>query len=237
MFKKKPSIKIISPLAVIFFVISAVLAAVWGVLNSLALGTAAKSAGEVYAASKDIEKKAVYSTFYNSAYKISEKEHHVSNKISIDIFDSEEKNSLEVLNVKTFEYLADKKNNEPFWLEIEGSGSYIVDLNAAEFITDPVRNHVTVRIPDPVLDKVHIDRSSRLIKAESSLLFNGNYKEGVDLAAKQESDGLLLVKKELSGQNYFLNAREASVKIVKDLIKTANPEIPDLTVDIEFLTH
>ncbi|MBO4408360.1 MAG: hypothetical protein J5786_03710 [Clostridiales bacterium] len=237
MFKKKPSIKIISPLAVIFFVISAVLAAVWGVLNSLALGTAAKSAGEVYAASKDIEKKAVYSTFYNSAYKISEKEHHVSNKISIDIFDSEEKNSLEVLNVKTFEYLADKKNNEPFWLEIEGSGSYIVDLNAAEFITDPVRNHVTVRIPDPVLDKVHIDRSSRLIKAESSLLFNGNYKEGVDLAAKQESDGLLLVKKELSGQKYFLNAREASVKIVKDLIKTANPDIPDLTVDVEFLTH
>lgn len=96
---------------------------------------------------------------------------------------------------------------------------------------------MTVRIPDPVLDKVHIDRSSRLIKAESSLLFNGNYKEGVDLAAKQESDGLLLVKKELSGQKYFLNAREASVKIVKDLIKTANPDIPDLTVDVEFLTH
>jgi len=237
MFRKKPSIKLISPLAVILFGISAVLAAVWAILNSLALSTAAKSAGEVYAASKDVEKKAVYTSFYDTAYKISEKEHHVSNKIRIDIFDSEEKNSLEVLNVKTFEYLADIKNNEPFWLEIEGSGCYIVDLNAAEFITDPVRNHVSVRIPDPVLEKVHIDRSSRLLKTESNLLINGNYKEGVDLASKQESDGLLLVKKELSGQKYFLNARESSVKIVKDLIKTVNPDIPDLTVDVEFLTH
>ena len=110
----------------------------------------------------------------------------------------------------------------------------MVDLKAAEFITDNANHYVLVRIPYPELTNVTItDTTKRWFRDD---LANGSYSEGVDLALKQRNEASLQIQKALMSNQYiYENAQDVAVSLLINLVKQFNPDIPDLVVEVEFM--
>ena len=67
------------------------------------------------------------------------------------------------------------------------------------------------------------------------LQLNESYKVGEKLAKQQLDKAYVLLTKEFtSNQNYYLNAQEAAKHAIETLVTQLNPEVPNLTVDVEF---
>ena len=92
-----------------------------------------------------------YQQFRDTAYKISEEAHHVSNDVAISISAVKEKSNLEVLKVSDVVYIItdseDTKSGTTSWLKVNGTGVFTVNLTAAEYLVDNYRHYVLVRIP------------------------------------------------------------------------------------------
>ena len=120
------------------------------------------------------------------------------------------------------------------WLEVEGEGTFIVDLQAAEFIIDNERKSVLARIPNPELKNIHIIRSTRRLFSDDYL--NGSWSEGVDLRIKQNNEAQLRIENALLSNPYiFSNAKKVSANMIKNLVAQFNPDVPQLIVDVEFI--
>lgn len=185
------------------------------------------------------EKNRTYDELYKKFYDEAEAEYHVANHASIYIENIKEMENLEVLKVCDVEFIvedgADNSGNITSWLEVPGEGTYVVNLSAAEFIVDNARNHVRVRLPYPELTNIKIDHSNVKKILFKDDAFNGSYKQGEELAEKQLDQGDLLIKKGLaSNEHFYLNAQKAAVSAIKCLIRELNPEVENLTIDVEF---
>lgn len=124
--------------------------------------------------------------------------------------------------------------NVTAWLEVEGEGTFVVDLQATEFIIDNDRHYVLVRIPNPELTNINIIKTTRRLFADDWR--DGSYREGVDLALKQRNEASLQIQKALlSNQYIFSSAKDVAVAMIGNLVKQFNPDIPDLQVDVEFM--
>ena len=147
--------------------------------------------------------------------------------------------NLEVLNVSDTEYIVseDKDNGKGItsWLEVPGQGTYIVNLQAAEFIVDNEREYVLVRAPYPEITNISIDYGNVKKLLFKNNIFDDSYSVGEDLARAQLNSADLLIKKEFaSNQHFYLSAQDAAVSSIQCLVKQLNPKLPDLTVDVEF---
>ena len=185
------------------------------------------------------EKEAAYNTQYEKYFTQAEKEYHVSNRTKITVDDLKETANLEVLEVSDTEYIIseneDNGNGISSWLEVPGHGTYIVNLQAAEFIVDDEREYVLVRAPYPEITNISIDYSNVNKLLFKNNIFNDSYSVGEDLARSQLNSADLLIKKEFaSNQHFYLNAQEAAVSSIQCLVKQLNPKLPDMTVDVEF---
>lgn len=201
--------------------------------------TGASALASGYLTSYETEKEAAYEEKYEDYKTSAEEKYHVSNRVSIYIGGLEETQKLEVLKVSDVEFMIvneeDNQDKLTSWLEVPGEGTFVVDLKAGEYIVDNERAHVLVRVPYPELTSVKID-----YKNVDKILFkhgimNKSYRVGEELARQQLNEAEVLFRKEfLSNQTFFLSARKSAGKTIEALIRQLNPEIPELTVDVEF---
>lgn len=188
-----------------------------------------------YSAQKEETKNLVEMNFYDAA----ESKYHASNKVSIYIENIAEEQKLEVLDVSDVEFIiedsADNESNVLSWLEVPGTGTFVIDLQKAEYIIDNERKHVLVRVPYPELTNVEIEYGNVQKLRFIDDVFNGSYKEGEELAKQQLDTADLLIKKEfISNQNFYHSAQEAARSTIINRVLQWNPDIEDLTVEVEF---
>ena len=200
--------------------------------------TGATSLIEHYKAAYEQERDITYDSFYQSAFERAEQNYHLSNTAVISIESLEECGKLEVMKANCVEFITEDRDsnsgNITAWLEVSGEGTFVVDLEAAEFIVNQEYSYVLARIPCPELTNITIlDTTKRWFSDD---WWNGSYSEGVDLAIKQRNEASLQIQKSLMSNVYiYSNAQEAAEQMLIQLIKQINTDIPDLTVEVEFI--
>jgi len=215
-----------------------VLAAVSAFLMVSGLNVGADALADSYSNAYATEKDAAYDYLYEGARDRAEKEYHVTNTAVITIGSFEESEKLEVLKANHVEFVTEDRDensgNVTAWLEVTGEGTFVVDLKAAEFIVDNAHHYVLVRIPYPELTNITItDTTKRWFRDD---LANGSYSQGVDLALKQRNEASLQIHKALMSNQYiYENAQKVATSMLINLVKQFNPDIPDLTVEVEFM--
>lgn len=221
-------------IGIVFVVLIAISAGM--IVNGIGVG--AEAVIDSYGPAYEAEKENAYEKFYQSAFDNAKEKYHVSNKVVISIGNLEETQKLEIIKANDVEFITeDRDNNEgnvTAWLEVEGEGTFVVDLHTAEFIIDNERKYVLARIPNPELTNIHIIKTTRRLFADDWM--DGSYQEGVDLALKQRNEASLQIQKALLSNPYiFSNAQKSAVGMIQNLVRQFNPDIPELVVDVEFM--
>ena len=91
-----------------------------------------------------------------------------------------------------------------------------------------------VRLPEPQITKVDIVSSELLYSGEGGL-FN-TAKEGADLSAQQRADAQEKSLQALKEHEVYISAaKDSAERFIISFIKELNPEVEDLTVEIEFV--
>ena len=199
----------------------------------------AESLLDNYNASLAAEREAAYEQQYQKYFDAAEAKYHVSNQVSISVDNIQMTQKLEVLKVSTVVFIVeDKKDNDgnvTSWLSVPGEGTYVVDLQAAEFIVDKSRAYVLVRAPYPELTNVKILYGNVDKVLFQNDIFDDSYKLGEDIAKKQLDEADLLINKEFaSNQNFSQSAEKAAISSIQCLVKKMNPGVEDIVVDVEF---
>ena len=133
------------------------------------------------------------------------------------------------------EHALDNQNGITSWLEVPGRGTYVVDLQASEFIVDDERSYVKARAPYPELANISIDCVNVHKLFFKNDMLNDSLKIGEEMARRQLSSADLLIKKEFaSNQRFYLSAQEVAVSSIECLVKQLNPQVENLLVDVEF---
>ncbi len=220
-------------------------------IHTMSVGTA--SAIAEYQSVKQEVSDNVYNEFYQKAYDVSEKKHHVSNRVSITLGSLKEQAKLEVLKISTMEYITpedDKsgilnnvlsslstffKSKVILWSEFSGESVFTVDLQSSEFIIDNERGYVLLRIPSPELSKPEI-KNVEVLYCEDKGIIKNSVKAGVDIAQEQlQSAEFKIWQSASSNQEYYRAAKESAERILSNLVKQLNPQIENLTIDVEFV--
>ncbi len=222
-------------------------------IHTMTVGTA--SAIAEYQSVKQEVSDNVYDEFYQKAYDVSEKQHHVSNRISITLGSLKEQAKMEVLKISTMEYITPEDDKSGIinnilssistiingdvisWLEVPGYGVFTVDLRSSESVIDNERGYVLLRIPSPKLSEFTIDyKNVEILNFEDTGLFKNSAKVGVDTAQKQlQSAELTMRQNASSNQKYYRAAEECAEIVLSNLVKQLNPQIENLTIDVEFV--
>ena len=198
----------------------------------------------------------VYQDFYNKSFNAAEKAHHVENKVNISIGDLQEKQSLEVLKIVNLTYKGGPEekdqacykdsihnvtgvfNEEPkFYLQVPEKGVFTVNLMAGEYIADNAHEYVLARVPEPELTQFTIDYENvEKLEFEKGGLFKSHAKYGEEEAEKVLKEAELeLMREANNNQEYYKRAVKSAENIIVNLIKQLNPDIPNLTVEVEFI--
>ena len=118
--------------------------------STVQVGTTA--AMNSYLSTFESEKESTYQTLFQYYYDEAKNKYLVSNRVGISVGDMKETANLEVLKVSDVEYIIeDQKDGITSWLEVPGEGTYIVNLQAAEFVIDNDNSYVLVRAPHGIL--------------------------------------------------------------------------------------
>lgn len=192
------------------------------------------SAKNAYAQALEEQNKETYEMFYNSAFGMAEQKYHVSNDVKITIEDIRKVSELEVLQVSAIEYVFHEENNQ-VWTAVRGHGVYTVDLTLGEFIVDNARQYVLARIPQPKLNTVGLDYEYENYLFKDGV-FNGSTSEGVNLAMedlKRAQEQLQI--KLTSMQEYYDEAEASARRLIEEMVKNFNAEVPELAVEVEFV--
>jgi hypothetical protein len=193
------------------------------------------SASDKFQGTLESQKEETYQKFYQISYDAAEKKYHVENNVTISVENVEKENELEVLQVSDVEYITSEEISTRC-TAIRGNGTYTVDLNRAEYLIDNERQYVLVRVPNPHLKMVGLDDKYENYGFEENGMFNGNIKEGVDLARKDLQTAEVQIQEKLATtQSYYEYAQNSARLMISNIVKNLNPEIPNLTVDVEFV--
>ena len=221
---------------VVIICLTVVFAGVSAYLFSATVAKGIAAANDAYSSSRVDTEKSVYQMFYDAA----EARYHVRNEEAISVDNIREKANLEVLKVCDVEYIIQEgdKNNKGItsWLEVPGEGMFTVDLETSEFIVDNQHRHITARIPNPVLSECRVIYQDVVTLEFKNNAFHDSIRDGEDLAKKQLNEAYMKIMTEFtSNPKFFLAARSSAEKMVVNLIKSVNPDIPDLTVEVDFI--
>lgn len=199
------------------------------------------TAKDAFQESFEESKADTYAKFKDTAYKLSESGHHVSNRIAISVHAVKEKADLNVLKVSDVVYIIDDKNETKdgtsSWLKVSGAGVFSVNLTEAEYVIDNARQYVLVRVPHPVIDSanISIDNFESLHFEENKWSRGNSVKTGEELARDQLSEAKQRIQEDFEANEQYSKLAESSTKsMLTALIKGINPEVKDLQVDVEF---
>lgn len=226
---------------------------VYMILDIFSVGT--NAAIDSFNTAKDEAAEEAYQFFYDKSYEAAEKSHHVSNNVSISIGDLKEEQKLEVLKVSDVVYEIPHPEDQSWfeemiesvtglfnaevesWLEVPGSGVFTVNLQAGEFIIDEERQYVLIRVSSPEMTEFAIDYENvELLLFEKGGAFKNSAKYGADKAIEQlQSAELRIMQNINNNQEFYKRARESAEKMLENLVKQLNPQLPDLNVEIEFI--
>ena len=227
--------------------------AIFFLTDSITIG--ALAAKEQYLTVKENVAKQTEDTIYDLSREYAEKQHHVSNSVSITLGTLQEQAKLEVLKISEVEYVTQEskaykniitkiagtvsdlfRSNVISWLEVPGYGVFTVDLQSAEFIVDNQRQNVIIRVPKPDLTSFTLDyKNAQWLKIEDNGLFKNPTKVGEDIAREQlQSAELKMRQNANSNQAFYQSACDSTQKILRTLVTQLNPNIPNLTVNVEF---
>lgn len=217
---------------------------------------AAMAAPKAFNEGKAEVEEQVYQDFYTKSFNAAEKAHHVENKVNISIGDLEEKQSLEVLKIVNLTYKGGPEEKDQAWykdaidnvtgvfdeeptiyLQVPGKGVFTVNLKAGEYIVDNTHEYVLARVPEPELTQFTIDYVNVDILAfkDGGLLKKpAKYGEEKAEEALKEAE-LELMQEANNNQEYYKRAVTSAENIIANLIKQLNPDIPNLTVEVEFI--
>lgn len=224
-------------------------------LDSFSVG--ASAAGDAYHTLKDQTSQEVYDKFYQASYDKAEKDYHVSNHAAISVDFTQFENNLRVLEVFETDYITQgdsqsdsglrnffnqiktgfKDPCKDIWLEFPGKGSITVDLDAAEFIVDNVRQYVCVRLPEPALTSLGIDEKTgvKQLLFDDNGLIKDSVSSGNQLATSMLAQGQERIRHRIENNDYLFEcARTSATQILTQLIRDLNPQLPDLLIEIEF---
>lgn len=222
-------------------------------LNMFSVG--ARAAESAFYENKDNVQQQIYQEVYNSSYDAAEKAHHISNRVAISIGNLREMQKLEVFAVSEVSYQVEEReekegiegilvgitgffNEENIsWLEVPGSGVFTVNLQAGEFIVDDTRQSVLIRIPSPELTNFTLDYENvQVLYFAEGGAFKNSAKYGVDKATKQLQNAELdMIQRVSNNQELYKRATAAAENMLIRLVKQLNPQLKDLTVEVEFL--
>lgn len=227
---------------------------VYLILDTITLGAGA--AIDSFGPAKDEAANEVYQIFYDQSFKVAEEAHHVSNNASISIGNLHEVQKLEVLKVSDVSYETPNPEDQGWfadfvesivgildadmvsWLEVPGSGVFTVNLQASEFIIDEERQYVLIRVPNPELAEFTIDYENvELLLFEKGGAFKNSAKYGADLAVEQLQNAELTMMQNVNdNQTFHQKAKDATINMLVNLVKQLNPQLPDLVVEVEFIS-
>lgn len=218
-----------------------------GIVAVILLNSLGKTAVKAFAKAKTAEEENTYNNYYEASFAKAEKEYHVSNRVKIQVDSVKEKASLDVLEVSSVaDIIDDGTENDQgaiSWLEATGTGVFVVDLAAGEYLVDQERNRVLVRVPEPKFDRLKISKTEQklfkdnTIKILGTFQFNdGSTQAGEALAQKQRIQANTQLREEIvSNQRFFESAKSSAENLIINLVKELNRDIPDLIVEVEFI--
>lgn len=181
-----------------------------------------------------------YDEYYQPAYDWAEERNHVSNYVLVSVDGAREVSRLEVLTVNDSVFItknADKTEKTTSWLEVQGTGVFTVDLSAGEFIVDSERQYVLVRVPNPALTECTASGTGKSFVQNGKFLSNGSIAEGVRLVQAQKKEGQIKLEDAMRQSRYFHEAAQNAAKLsIEAIVKKWNPDVPDLQVEVEFIT-
>ena len=207
---------------------------------------------ETFFATKEAVKEDTKNHFYDVAFEFSESAHHLSNDITIQIQGITEMRNLEVLNVFLTDYQIWPEQDssggildvvtDPLmgdaeaWIRFNGIGTFTVDLQNTEFILDEQRQTVLIRVPSPVMDQVLIQQDNDdVLYTSDAGLFNNSSDTGNQLILSMTQKAQQnMTAKARSNPEYYAQAKASAEKAITQLIKNLNPNLSDLTVEVEF---
>ena len=213
-----------------------ILAVVFGITSSIGKAVDAARAAYPVAISEAAEQ--VEGEFYNKGYDEGFTKNEVTNRAAISLDSLQMTSRLEVLEVHDvvfdIEKAEDNKDGIESWLEIPGKGVFTVDMRAAEFIIDENRGYVLVRIPKPEFTELTLEKAEQLLCKNKGA--NDSIKDGTDIIDEQIKNGYIEIKNSFaSNPIYFDSAKKSTVTMITNLVKALNPEVPGLTVEVEFM--
>lgn len=176
-----------------------------------------------------------YENTEKKLFGLGEKRYHTSNRIDISIDGIEKDHFLETLKVKEIDYYihnGDENIKSKAWYKIIGEGTFVVNMDLAEIITDEERNYILIKVPLPTLQTDAFN-----VTVEQFYFDKGNFegiKKGEELASMAEKEGYKKIKAKILGkQEYFKCAKNSAKSQLINLAKECNPGI-DVNVDVEF---
>ena len=219
-----------------------------------AIPAAADAAADAFVSSKDNMAADVYQFYYDTSYESSEKAHHVSNDVSVTIGNLRNVQLLEVLRVRDVTYetvggdvtwIRDLFNKTVgrvigkdtiCWLEVPAAGIFTVNLEVGEFIIDDARQYVLIRVPEPELTEFSLSYDKvKVLYYEEGSLFQQAGTDGYDLADEMLKSAEQDLRQGMEGnQDNYRKAEESARKLLTYLVEQLNPQLENLTVEVEF---
>lgn len=213
--------------------------AILGVLFFIqSIGVLTDATASSFSTELEREKEDTYRDIYQWAFERAERENHVMNVVSISLDGIQETSKLEVLRVSDTEYVIEKAENNAqnieSWIKIDGTGIFTVDLSLGEFITDPEQKYVLARVPAPMLTDIKSDVPQLIFSRND--FWDESYEAGEALTREQIAKGEAALRNKMTTNQFFReSADQAAKQFISSFIRKLNPDIPDLTVDVEFL--
>ncbi len=224
----------------VLMLLALVLLLTGGMLFRRALRSFLDGAQESYA----VASQEMYEEEYERFRERGEQAYHVQNRaaVAIDLSTLRKENRLEVLRFRSSALV--HSDDRKYWQLWSGSGAYTVNLQAGEYITDNERAAVYIYLPSPVLDEsVELDGTpmqqyeltgdgffSTLLEKISTSSAMGEEAERKMIKEASESIKSSMIENEL----YYEAAKENAVSTVRGLVYACNPDIPNLTVEVDF---
>ncbi|MBQ6490292.1 MAG: DUF4230 domain-containing protein [Solobacterium sp.] len=172
------------------------------------------------------------------AYNMAEQNNHVSNRISVEIESLIEDAKLEVLTVRDVEFITDEtdeKGNITSWLQVEGEGSFTVDLKVAEYLYDATRDTITIILPYPELTYCRLRNGDCILYEDSRFIGDGSYSEGENLAQRQIQNGYIAVYDYfLSNAQFLKSAKNSAEQLMTNFVQQLYPDNYEMEINVVF---
>lgn len=225
-------------LAVLFGVAALVLTGVSVAIRLNAISEAADDAAGAFSAGFSEKSGEVREAMGAKGFEDGFEDFRTVNDVTIRLEDVRKTAKLEVMKVSSVVYIHDTgalEGKVVAWLKVSGTGVYTVDMTAGEYVVDNGNRYVLVRVPEPELSQVEVTDKEKKLYRDKRWFTNGDPGQGVDLAIAQLAQAQTELTEDIRNNRYANDSLENNARIViSALVRSLNPDIPDLAVDVEF---